>query len=135
MPHGQQPNGGSGVVTIFGRKALAGEPLLVQSGGRRDFTSVVDVADGIKRALDLPADGTHRTYNIATGVGTTFRELANLLVELTSSRSPIEETLTEPPGADLVADISRAEADLGYNPCVRLREGLTRYVQWLQNSA
>ena len=131
---GQQPNGGSGVVTIFGRAALAGEPLLVQSAGRRDFTSAHDVACGIQLALAQPADGTHRVYNIATGVGTTFRELADLLVELTHSRSPIEERLVEPAGADLVADISRAEADLGYNPCVELRAGLARYIQWLQNS-
>jgi len=126
---------GSGVVTIFARAALAGMPLLVQSAGRRDFSDAHDVARGIELALDLPADGTHRAYNVATGVGTTFRELANLLVELTGSRSAIEEHLAEPPGSDLVADISRAQAELGYSPCVGLREGLETYVQWLRNSA
>jgi len=131
----QQANGGSGVVTIFARAALAGEPLLVQSAGRRDFSSASDVARGIGLALDLPADGSHRVYNIATGVGTTFRELADLLVELTDSASPIEERLAEAPGSDLVADISRAQADLGYTPCTRLRQGLEQYVQWLRNSA
>jgi len=132
---GQQANGGSGVVTIFARAALAGMPLLVQSAGRRDFSDAHDVARGIELALDLPADGTHRAYNVATGVGTTFRELANLMVELTGSRSAIEEHLAEPPGSDLVADISRAQAELGYSPCVGLREGLETYVQWLRNSA
>jgi nucleoside-diphosphate-sugar epimerase len=132
---GQQANGGSGVVTIFGRSALAGEPLRVQSAGRRDFTSAQDVARGIGLCLDLPADRTHRVYNVATGVGTTFRALADLLVELTGSHSAVEETLDEPPGSDLVADITRAEADLGYRPCVELREGLKEYVQWLRNSA
>src|SRR2546430_2659571 len=107
----------------------------VQSAGRRDFSSVSDVARGIGLALDLPADGSHRVYNIATGVGTTFRELADLLVELTGSASPIEERLAEAPGSDLVADISRAQADLGYTPCTRLRQGLEQYVQWLRNSA
>ena len=49
---GQQANGGSGVVSIFGRAALAGEPLIVQSAGRRDFTDARDVARGISRAID-----------------------------------------------------------------------------------
>jgi len=132
---GQQPHGGSGVVPIFCRAALAGQPLRVQSAGQRDFSSVHDVARGIELALDLPADGAHRVYNVATGVGTTFRQLAELVVEITGSRSPIEEHLVEPPGSDLVADISRAAVELGYTPCVALREGLESYVQWLRNSA
>src|SRR5205823_8590717 len=41
---GQQANGGSGVATIFARAALAGEPLMGQSAGRRDFTDVRDAA-------------------------------------------------------------------------------------------
>jgi len=132
---GQQPNGGSGVVTIFCRAALAGEPLLVQSAGRRDFSSAHDVARGIGLCLDTPPDGTHRIYNVATGVGTTFRALAELVVEATGSRSPINAQIDEPPGADLVADVTRAEAELGYRPCVTLREGLETYVQWLRDSA
>jgi nucleoside-diphosphate-sugar epimerase len=131
---GQQANGGSGVVTIFARAALAGEPLRVQSAGRRDFSSAVDVACGIALALDLPPDGLSRVFNVATGLGTTFRELANLVVDLTGSRSAIEEHVVEPVGTDLVADISRARAELGYSPCVGLRDGVEQYVQWLRSS-
>jgi UDP-glucose 4-epimerase len=128
---GQQPNGGSGVVTIFARAALAGEPLVVQSAGRRDFTDARDVARGIAHALDLPSDGVHRTYNVATGVGSTFRDLAQSVVDVTGSSSTIEERIDEPPGRDLVADITRARAELGYAPRVELRDGLQSYVEWL----
>jgi len=41
---GQQANGGGGVVTIFARRALAGEPLVVQSAGRRDLCHAQDAA-------------------------------------------------------------------------------------------
>jgi UDP-glucose 4-epimerase len=129
---GQQPNGGSGVVTIFARAALAGERLIVQSAGCRDFTDARDVARGIANALDRPADGSHRIYNIATGSGTTFSELAHEIVRLVRSTSTIEERIDEPPGRDLVADISRARDELGYAPCVELREGLKSYVEWLR---
>jgi dTDP-glucose 4,6-dehydratase len=132
---GQQPNGGSGVVTIFARAALAGEPLVVQSAGRRDFSSAHDVARGIRLALDLPPDGRHRVYNIATGVGTTFQQLAELVIELTGSSSAIEVRIDEPAGRDLVADIGRAKAELGYTPGTGLREGLEQYISWLRAHA
>jgi nucleoside-diphosphate-sugar epimerase len=134
---GQQPNGGSGVLAIFARAALAGEPLVVQSAGRRDFTDAQDVARGILLAIKAPADGTHRVYNIATGVGTTFRGLAELVIATAESRSSVEERIQEPAGRDLVANVSRSNAELGYIPCVPLRQGLEHYLQWLrqQNSA
>jgi UDP-glucose 4-epimerase len=134
---GQQPNGGSGVVTIFARAALANQPLVVQSAGQRDFTDARDVARGILLAVGVPADRTHRVYNIATGVGTTFRALAEMVIATAGSRSRIEERIQEPAGRDLVADVSRGAIELGYTPCVPLHDGIEHYLQWLrrQNSA
>jgi UDP-glucose 4-epimerase len=129
---GQQPNGGSGVVTIFARAALAGEPLVVQSAGRRDFTDAQDAARALALVVAKPAEPRHRVLNVATGRGTTFRALADTLVEIAGSRSVVEERISEPPGRDLVADISHARAELGYEPCVELRSGLERYVSWLR---
>jgi UDP-glucose 4-epimerase len=131
---GQQPNGGSGVVTIFARAALNGTPLVVQSAGRRDFTDVHDAARAILLAVQRSSANGHRVYNVATGVGTSFRELARQVIEISGSRSSIEERIEEPPGRDLVADISRAQAELGYEPCVPLRAGLEEYLTWLKQS-
>jgi UDP-glucose 4-epimerase len=128
---GQQPNGGSGVVTIFLKAALAHQPLVIQSAGLRDFSEVSDVARGIGLALDSPPDGAHRVFNLATGRGTSFRQLADLVIDLTGSRSTIEERISEPPGQDLVADISRARTALGYAPRIGLRDGLERYLACL----
>ncbi len=129
---GQQPNGGSGVVTIFARAALADQPLVVQSSGKRDFTDAHDAARAICLAIERPPPRKHRVYNIATGRATTFRELAQELVAITRSRSAIEERIDEPPGRDLIADITRARTELAFEPCVPLRAGLERYVQWLR---
>jgi UDP-glucose 4-epimerase len=135
---GQQPNGGSGVVTIFARAALANQPLVVQSAGQRDFTDARDVARGILLAVRAPAErsGSHRVYNVATGLGTTFRTLAEMLIATARSSSRIEERIQEPAGRDLVADISRSRTELGYTPCIPLHQGLEHYVEWLrrQNS-
>src|SRR5262249_9617490 len=121
---GQRAHGGSGVVSIFASAALAGRTLTVQSGGKRDFTDVRDVARAIAQALDGPADGTHRVYNVATGHGTTFRQLAELIVDITGSTSTIDERLDEPGGQDLVADISRAHGGLDFQPTIPLAQGL-----------
>jgi nucleoside-diphosphate-sugar epimerase len=129
---GQQANGGSGVVTIFARAALAGEPLLVQSAGQRDFTHAHDAAQAIRGAVDRPNQAGHRVYNIATGTGTSFRALAEHVVEISGSRSPIDDRIDEAPGRDLVADISRAQTELGYAPAIGLRDGLEQYLAWLK---
>jgi len=131
---GQQANGGSGVVSIFGLAALAGEPLVVQSAGRRDFTDARDVARALRLVVERSQPG-HHVYNIATGHGTTFRQLAEMLVDIAGSPSSIEERLKEPAGRDLIADIDKARTQLGYEPCVDLRTGLERYVAWLRSSA
>jgi len=130
---GQQANGLSGVVSIFAKAALAGEPLVVRSGGKRDFTHARDVALGIARALERK-DAAYRVFNVATGVGTSFRALADEVVRLTGSTSTVSEELSEPAGQDLVADVDRARVELGYEPTVPLREGLAQYVEWLRES-
>ena len=132
---GQQANGGSGVVSIFAQAALRGEPLVVQSAGRRDFTDVRDVARAIATTVEQPNDGTHRVYNIATGVGTTFRELADAVVDIAGSSSRIEEHIQEPPGRDLVADTRCAEAELGFRGQIHLNHGLEHYLEWLARSS
>jgi UDP-glucose 4-epimerase len=133
---GQQAVGGSGVVTIFARAALAGAPLVVQSAGRRDFTDVRDAARSILLAVDdAHRRGGHRLFNIATGVGTSFGALARTLVEACQSRSLVEERLQEAAGTDLVADVSRARAELGFEACVPLKDGLQQYVEWLKKQS
>jgi UDP-glucose 4-epimerase len=130
---GQQAHGGSGVVSIFTRAALTGEPLVVQSAGQRDFTDARDVARGIGLAVDAAADGRHQVYNVATGCGASFRRLAELVVDLTGSPSNIEDRIVEPPGRDLVADITRARTGLGYAPKIGLRDGLAHYITCLKH--
>jgi UDP-glucose 4-epimerase len=133
---GQQALGGSGVVAIFARAALAGTALEIKSAGRRDFTDARDVARGILSALEhAKLRGGHAVFNIATGVGTTFLSLAERIVRLTNSRSAIECRAEEPEGQDLVADIQRARIELGYEPRISLDEGLEYYLTWLKQQS
>ncbi|MBI2756005.1 MAG: NAD-dependent epimerase/dehydratase family protein [Chloroflexi bacterium] len=125
----QQPNGLSGVVAIFVRNALEGKPLVVQSSGKRDFTDARDVARGILLTVQQPS-AAPRVMNVATGIGTSFRALADRVLEMTGSQSAIAEDPTEPLGRDLVADVTRARDELGFRAETGLREGLERYIDW-----
>ncbi len=120
--------GASGVAGIFVGKALRGDPIVAHTGQSRDLTYVSDVAQGILLALEKPAPAGS-CYNVATGVGTSMEELAQLICRLTHSRSQIRVESSAGFGY-LVADISRARRELDYSPRVDLKEGLERYIAW-----
>ena len=124
---------GSAVAGIFVGRALRGEPLIAHADQRRDITFVSDVVDGILLAMEKPVE-PGSCYNVATGVGTSMEELATAVCRVVRSRSPIVAERSQAFGY-LVADISRARSDLGYEPRVGLEEGLERYVAWYRANA
>ena len=77
----QNPHGEAGVVAIFCKKLLAGEPATINGDGRyvRDYVYGPDVARANLIALtaDLPAvqPKTLTSLNIGTGLGTDVNEL------------------------------------------------------------
>ncbi len=77
------------VVHAFISQALAGEPLTVSGDGSqtRDFIYVEDVVAAILRALEAP--GLHGVYNIGSGTETSIATLAQSILRLTGSPSPI----------------------------------------------
>ena len=122
--------GTSGVVGIFVGRALRGEPLVAHTEQLRDLTYVSDVARGVLLALEKPAPAGS-CYNVATGRGTSMVELAKAVRAAASSRSDIVVESGQEFGY-LVADISMARTDLGYEPMVELPEGLEKYVAWFR---
>ena len=129
---GQMPGGGSsGVVALFMTRALRGDALVVHGRAWRDFTYVADVISGIRLALES-ARAVGGVYNIATGAATATEELARAVVAVTGSPSTVRAEDGNQPGESFVANIARAQQDLGYQPVVPLREGLERYAQWLR---
>lgn len=123
-------SGTSGVVSIFTRRALAGEELIVHGCQYRDFVYVSDVAKGIRAAMTAEA-GSSPVYNIGSGVKTSLGELALAVKQAAGSRSRIVSDLEHPDRSCYVADIQKARRELGYEPQVALMEGLGRYIKWL----
>jgi nucleoside-diphosphate-sugar epimerase len=66
-----------GVVSIFGRKALLGEPITIFGDGsqQRSFTYVKDVV-AANRLVAMATNTAGEVYNCASGIRVTIRELA-----------------------------------------------------------
>jgi UDP-glucuronate 4-epimerase len=118
----------------FTRKILAGEPIEVYGEGRmaRDFTYIDDIVDGIVGVLDRPPDaGEARLFNIGDSRPVALMRMIALL-EQALGREAQKVFRPMQPGdvAATYADISRLRALTGYQPKVRLEEGLPRFVGW-----
>jgi UDP-glucose 4-epimerase len=120
----------AGVIPIFVRKALAGEPVTIAGEGlqSRRFVYVEDLAEGVVRGLGPQAGG--RVYNLVGDESVTVRGIADAVGDLLGG---VDIVHTRARAADFAgAEVSgaRAAAELGWRPATSFAEGLRRYVDW-----
>jgi nucleoside-diphosphate-sugar epimerase len=127
----------SGVLAKFITQMLNGEQPAIFGDGEqsRDFTYIDNAVDANLLACKAPAEQVAgKVFNVATGRRVTLNETFKLLRGLTSySGSPSYATER---GGDIkhsLADISAAEAHLGYKPTVNFEDGLRRTVDWYRS--
>ncbi|MGH7538551.1 MAG: NAD-dependent epimerase/dehydratase family protein, partial [Gemmatimonadales bacterium] len=134
----QNPHGEAGVVAIFGRRLLAGEPITIYGDGRqtRDLVFVEDVATANLRAAvgALPPLGglDTRAYNIGTGVETSVNRLVELLAA--AAGRPAEIRRAPARSGEILRsalDVGKAERELGWGPVVPLPAGLALTLRWI----
>jgi len=127
-----RPNDGR-VVSNFIVQALRNQPLTIYGDGSqtRSFCFVADEVEGIYR---LFMRGDNNPTNIGNPKEFTVRQLAELVIELTGTKSTIVER--ELPVDDPKVrqpDISRAREMLGWEPDVSLREGVARTIEYFRS--
>jgi dTDP-glucose 4,6-dehydratase len=118
------------VVSNFIVQALRGEPITIYGDGSqsRSFCYVSDLVDGIYRLFQ--SDRTEPT-NLGNPAEFTVAELADVVLELTGSRSPVvRKPLPEDDPKVRQPDITHAKAALGWQPRVPLRDGLARTIDY-----
>mmetsp|Transcript_57268 Transcript_57268/g.114774 ORF Transcript_57268/g.114774 Transcript_57268/m.114774 type:complete len:359 (-) Transcript_57268:386-1462(-) len=119
------------VVSNFINQALAGEDITVYGDGSqtRSFCFVEDEIEGLIRMMNNP---THPgPINIGNPNEFTIRQLAELCIELTGSKSKIVEKPL--PGDDPKQrrpDLTLARSVLKWEPQIQLREGLQRTIKY-----
>ena len=94
-----------------------------------DFVAVEDVARANICAMKAEASGG--CYNVGRGIGTSIKELTELLIRLSGKKSAIKY---EPAGLTFVTNrigsTEKAEKDLGYKWQIDLEDGMERLIQW-----
>jgi dTDP-glucose 4,6-dehydratase len=126
-----RPNDGR-VVSNFIVQALTGKPLTVYGDGSqsRSFCYVDDEIEGIYR---LFKHGDGEPTNIGNATEFTVRELAEIVLELTHSKSTIDRQ--ELPVDDPKVrrpDLTRARAMLQWEPTIDLRTGVNRTIEYFR---
>ena len=115
------------VVPLFINALLDGKQPVVYGDGEqtRDFTYVDNVIEGTTRALSARGVAG-KVFNIAFGGGVTVNGLFERIRELLGA--DVEPRYVEARPGEVrhsQADISRATLELGYQPSVSLRDGLS----------
>src|SRR3990167_11551499 len=117
-----------------------GEKLPVFGDGtkQRDFTYIDDTVDGIIKALSWLNDGALPKYEIFN-LGESQTASVNKLIKLIEDSSGIKassETFPDVAGdVDITfADISKAKEILGYDPKIKIAEGIPEFVKWYKKA-
>jgi UDP-glucose 4-epimerase len=134
----QRPDGEAGVVAIFGRRILAGQPLTIFGDGEqtRDMVFVKDVAAANVAASDwrvAPPDSVDtRAFNVGTGIETSVNRLAQLLAGAARRQPEITHAAARPGELQRNAlAIDKAKRELGWTPKTSLEEGMRQTLRYL----
>ena len=124
----------SGVLAKFITQMLKGEQPTIFGDGEqsRDFTYIDNAVNANLLACKADASkAAGEVFNVATGRRVTLNETFKALQPLTSYSGQLKYGPAR--GGDVkhsLADVSKAEAGLGYRPSIDFEEGLRRTVEW-----
>ncbi len=123
----------------FARLMAGGQaiPLFGAGDTRRDYTYVDDILQGIEGALAYTVrhPGGFQIVNLGESDTVPLSRLVRLLGEALGVQPRIEHLPAQPGDVDQTfADISRARALLGYEPRVRIDEGIPRFAEWFRGT-
>ena len=134
----QNPSGAyAAAIPLFVDALMKNESPYINGDGSqsRDFTFVENAVEAnIKAMLTDNIKALNRIFNIAVGEQTTINELFNILKQC--SGSTIEPKYREERQGDIkhsLADISLAKEMIGFDPQVKIKEGLKITFEWFKN--
>lgn len=120
------------VVAQFFRQIIAGEELVVYGDGsqQRDYVFVEDLAEGIRQAVESDKSGA---FQLGTGIATDINELIASMRDVVGTDREINVRYEDFRAGEIrntYCDVSKARAELGYDPTTSLAEGLVPTWKW-----
>jgi UDP-glucuronate 4-epimerase len=117
----------------FASLIAAGKPIPVFGDGStaRDYTYVTDTVDGILACTQQ--EFGFEIFNLGESQTVKLHYLIELLEKALGQKAVIERQPPQPGDVPITfADISKARAKLGYNPRVKIEEGIPLFVEWFR---
>ncbi len=111
-----------------------GKPIPVFGDGKqkRDFTYIDDIADGTIRCLDQKG---YEIINLGNDNSVVLMYVINLIEEALGKKAQINWLERHPADVEATwADITKARTLLGWEPKVRIEEGIKRTVNWYKEN-
>lgn len=123
------------VVSNFIVQALRGEDITIYGSGEqtRSFCFVDDLIKGLVKMMNTPAEITG-PINLGNPGEFTMLELAEMIIELTNTNSKLVfQPLPQDDPVKRRPDITRAKEILGWEPTVKLRDGLIKTINYFDS--
>ncbi len=121
-----------GAIPTFIKQALNNEQINIFGSGEqyRTYCYIDDTVDGICRLMNDPY---YSLMNLASDEYVTIKQLAQEIVELTDSKSVINYVSSRQDDITRRAiDISAAKSELGWEPKVKLEDGLKETITYFK---
>ena len=109
-------------------------PIIYGDGSEAfDFVSVEDCARA--NICAMKSDATDSFYNVGTGLRTSLKELAELIIELTNCKYKIkfEERSQATFVKNRIGCPKKAEQEINFKAKLKLKEGLSKLIEWRAN--
>lgn len=122
------------VVSNFIVQALRGEDITIYGDGSqtRSFCYVDDLIEGMVRLMNS-RDGFTGPVNIGNPGEFTIKELAEIVIELTDSKSKlVYKELPQDDPTQRRPDITLAKKELDWEPTIQLKEGLGKTIEYFR---
>ena len=119
----------------FAQLISAGKPIPVFGDGStaRDYTYVTDTVDGVLACTER--EFGFETFNLGESQTVKLSYLIELLETSLGKKAVIDRQPPQPGDVPITfANIAKARAKLGYNPRVKIEEGIPKFVEWFNQS-
>lgn len=112
-------------------------PMFGDGTTARDYTYVSDIVDGTIKALNYVMQKDKKIYDVFNLGGSnpiSLRKLIDTIGETIGVEPVIEQLPMQPGDVDITySDFSHAKEVLGYEPKVRINEGIKKFVEWYRS--
>jgi len=96
---------------------------------KRDYTYIDDFVKGFISAIDTPLG--YEIFNLGNSTPISLNEFIETIEEIVGKKAKINQFPMQPGDVDITyADISKAKRLLGYEPKIKLKDGMKEFWKW-----